>query len=67
VLGDVRQCLLNDSVDAGLELGVESAARRGARGQLEPARYVEVVDRAVAFEQRLQRGLETKLVERGRP
>jgi hypothetical protein len=56
VLGDIRQRLLDHAVDARLKVRVE--ARPVGPGQLDLAADLQIVDRAMALQQRFERSLE---------
>ena len=71
VAAHVRQRLLNDAVDRALELGVQPPngvdILAGPLAEVDLDHRVQSVDRLRAARERLQRGGETEVVERGGP
>ena len=66
VLGDIHERLLEQPVDGGLEILLETLLLNEA-GQRQLALDVPPALLAVAVEQRLDRGAQTQLVQSGRP
>jgi hypothetical protein len=63
MLGDVRQCLLHQSIDGALEIRVESRLAFPVVGQRDLAVDLQATLLAVTVEQRLDRDLQSQLVE----